>query len=179
MPKHNEEVDWEDPEVDERWCNEQRKVVKEYLHSQGVKYRSIGDYPAWHVPRSLRFGRLKVAHGRTGSAGGSSQATCPRIIYQSAKWNRRNIREKRCEFLPKNGKSMCMRGSRAWTIPAPLSNRACASTARRCLKQELICFSNGLMMTKTGKSRTIDCEDHDAIAFLFVIEIRAMHISPN
>jgi hypothetical protein len=41
--------DYDDPEVEERWCTEQQKIVADYLHSQGVKHGRIGEWPAWHV----------------------------------------------------------------------------------------------------------------------------------
>ena len=38
-----------DPEVEERWCGEQRSRVADYLRSQGVDYGRIGQWPAWHL----------------------------------------------------------------------------------------------------------------------------------
>ena len=40
---------YDNPEVIEHWCNEQRKQVAEYLQSQQVKHGRIGKIPAWHV----------------------------------------------------------------------------------------------------------------------------------
>lgn len=48
MPK--EPLDFDDPKVEERWCNQQREAVRRYLDGEGVKYNDIGDWPAWHVP---------------------------------------------------------------------------------------------------------------------------------
>lgn len=45
MPK----PDYDDPEVEGRWCSEQQKIVAEYLRSQKVKHGRIGEWPAWHV----------------------------------------------------------------------------------------------------------------------------------
>jgi len=42
-------VDYDDPEVDEGWCHEQRQVVADYLRSEDVKHGRIGDWPAWHI----------------------------------------------------------------------------------------------------------------------------------
>jgi hypothetical protein len=39
MPK----PDYDDPEVEERWCSEQQKIVADYLHSQKVKHGRIGE----------------------------------------------------------------------------------------------------------------------------------------
>jgi hypothetical protein len=41
--------DYDDPEIEERWCEQQRAVVTDYLQSQRVKHKSVGDWPAWHV----------------------------------------------------------------------------------------------------------------------------------
>ncbi len=45
MPK----PDYDDPEVEGRWCSEQQKIVADYLRSQKVKHGRIGEWPAWHV----------------------------------------------------------------------------------------------------------------------------------
>jgi hypothetical protein len=45
MSKH----EFDDPDVEERWCFEQQRVVAEYLRAQNVKHGRIGDWPAWHV----------------------------------------------------------------------------------------------------------------------------------
>lgn len=45
MPK----PDYDDPEVEERWCSEQQKIVGDYLRCQQVKHGRIGEWPAWHV----------------------------------------------------------------------------------------------------------------------------------
>lgn len=41
--------DYDDPDVEQHWCEEQRGVVADYLLSQSVKHCRIGDWPAWHV----------------------------------------------------------------------------------------------------------------------------------
>jgi hypothetical protein len=41
--------DYDDPDVEECWCNDQRAVVADYLRSQNVKHGRIGESPAWHV----------------------------------------------------------------------------------------------------------------------------------
>jgi hypothetical protein len=40
---------YDDPEVEERWCEQQRQCVADYLHSQGVEHGRIGEWPAWHL----------------------------------------------------------------------------------------------------------------------------------
>ena len=43
------EPDYDDPDVEDRWCEAQRAVVADYLRSQKVEHGRIGDWPAWHV----------------------------------------------------------------------------------------------------------------------------------
>ena len=44
-----ETPDYDAPEVERLWCDDQRRQVGEYLRSQGVEHGGIGDQPAWHV----------------------------------------------------------------------------------------------------------------------------------
>jgi hypothetical protein len=41
--------DYDDREVEERWCAEKRRVVADYLRAENVEHGRIGDWPAWHV----------------------------------------------------------------------------------------------------------------------------------
>lgn len=41
--------DYDNPELEEQWCEEQRAVVEAYLKAQGVDHGEIGEWPAWHV----------------------------------------------------------------------------------------------------------------------------------
>lgn len=41
--------DYDNPELEEQWCEEQRAVVEAYLKAQGVNHGEIGEWPAWHV----------------------------------------------------------------------------------------------------------------------------------
>lgn len=41
--------DFDDPDVEERWCSERRLDVAAYLRSQNVQHGRIGEWPAWHV----------------------------------------------------------------------------------------------------------------------------------
>ena len=41
--------DYDDPEVEQEWCNGRRLRVIEYLRSQGVNHGEVGEWPAWHV----------------------------------------------------------------------------------------------------------------------------------
>jgi len=42
--------DYENPEVEGRWCAEQRTQVEDYLKEQKVDHGEVGEWPAWHVP---------------------------------------------------------------------------------------------------------------------------------
>src|SRR5713226_4577444 len=52
MSKHKMR-DYDDPAVEERWCNGQRANVSNYLRSQEVKHGRIGDWPAWYIAPSV------------------------------------------------------------------------------------------------------------------------------
>ena len=41
--------DYDDPQVEERWCLEQQKTVADYLLRQKVAHGRIGEWPAWHI----------------------------------------------------------------------------------------------------------------------------------
>jgi len=45
-----EKGNFDDPTVEERWCNEQRDIVVEYLKREKVQHGRVGDWPAWHLP---------------------------------------------------------------------------------------------------------------------------------
>jgi hypothetical protein len=42
-------VDYDDPDVEERWCNERRSAVIAYLAQQHLVHGAVGEWPAWHV----------------------------------------------------------------------------------------------------------------------------------
>jgi Domain of unknown function (DUF4826) len=42
-------LDWDDPVVEEHWCDERRRTVAEYLAKQNVVHGEVGSWPAWHV----------------------------------------------------------------------------------------------------------------------------------
>lgn len=44
-----DDLDWDNPAVEEQWCGERRKDVGEYLAREGLKHGAIGSWPAWHV----------------------------------------------------------------------------------------------------------------------------------
>ena len=62
--------DYDDPVVEERWCNEQRANVVKYLRSQKVEHGSIGDWPAWHVAPYVSIWAVESLPGQNGLAGG-------------------------------------------------------------------------------------------------------------
>jgi hypothetical protein len=41
--------DYDDPAVDEQWCDERRAQVTAYLRDEGVEHGRVGESPAWHV----------------------------------------------------------------------------------------------------------------------------------
>jgi len=41
---------FEGPEVEEQWCEEQRSQVELYLKDQKLEHGEIGEWPAWHFP---------------------------------------------------------------------------------------------------------------------------------
>jgi hypothetical protein len=47
--EHVDALDWDDPEVDEEWCEDQRSVVIEYLSREKIQHGRVGDWPAWHA----------------------------------------------------------------------------------------------------------------------------------
>lgn len=42
-------LDYDNPEIEERWCAEQRAAIAGYLQGEGVRHGEIGEWPAWHV----------------------------------------------------------------------------------------------------------------------------------
>jgi len=43
------EPDYNDPAMEERWCEERQAQVVDYLKQQGVKHGRVGEWPAWHI----------------------------------------------------------------------------------------------------------------------------------
>ena len=41
--------DYDDPPVEEQWCEDRRAQVAAYLQREGVEHGQIGEWPAWHV----------------------------------------------------------------------------------------------------------------------------------
>ncbi len=41
--------DYEDPEIEDQWCEDRRADVVEYLAGQKVAHGRVGDWPAWHL----------------------------------------------------------------------------------------------------------------------------------
>jgi hypothetical protein len=40
---------YDDPAVEEHWCNERRAEVAAYLKREAVTHGRIGEWPAWHI----------------------------------------------------------------------------------------------------------------------------------
>ncbi|OAI53308.1 hypothetical protein AYO47_05065 [Planctomyces sp. SCGC AG-212-M04] len=45
--------DYNDPDIEDRWCLEQQRKVAAYLEAQKVNHGRIGEWPAWHLPPYL------------------------------------------------------------------------------------------------------------------------------
>lgn len=44
-----DQKNYDDPEVEDHWCAQQRLIVADYLSGHNIPHRRIGDWPAWHV----------------------------------------------------------------------------------------------------------------------------------
>ncbi|MBL4770380.1 MAG: DUF4826 family protein [Planctomycetes bacterium] len=44
-----EEPDYDDPEVDEKWCQAAHAEVAEYLESEGLVHGGVSEWPTWYV----------------------------------------------------------------------------------------------------------------------------------
>ena len=42
-------MDYGDPQVEERWCDERRNDVNALLQREGVSHGQVGEWPAWHL----------------------------------------------------------------------------------------------------------------------------------
>lgn len=42
-------IDYDNPEIEERWCADQRAAIARYLHGEGIRHGKISEWPAWHV----------------------------------------------------------------------------------------------------------------------------------
>jgi Domain of unknown function (DUF4826) len=60
--------DYDDPEMDARWCAERRHEVAEYLQGEGFVLARIGDEPAWHVAPHVSVWAIE-SHSERGSVG--------------------------------------------------------------------------------------------------------------
>ena len=41
--------DYDDPDVEDAWCEERQREVTDYLAAQAVAHGRVGEWPAWHV----------------------------------------------------------------------------------------------------------------------------------
>jgi hypothetical protein len=60
--------DYDDPAVEQRWCNEQRDLVAAHLRSHHVKHGRIREWPAWHLAPYVSLWAIEKV-GRRGSIG--------------------------------------------------------------------------------------------------------------
>ena len=43
-------ADYDNPDVEEAWCEARREEITEYLKKQQLDHGRIGEWPTWHVP---------------------------------------------------------------------------------------------------------------------------------
>jgi hypothetical protein len=46
----NDEPDYDDPVVEQRWCEARRAEVVQYRQAERIAHGRIGDWPAWYLP---------------------------------------------------------------------------------------------------------------------------------
>jgi hypothetical protein len=54
-------LDYDDPDVEDAWCEERRNEVAAYVKDKGLPYRSIGEWPAWHLAPYVSVWALESA----------------------------------------------------------------------------------------------------------------------
>ena len=64
----DEVPDYDDPDVEEAWCDERREEVAAYVEREGLPHGEIGDWPAWHVAPYVAIWAVESATDR-GSVG--------------------------------------------------------------------------------------------------------------
>lgn len=42
-------TNYDDPAVEEQWCEDRRAQVVDYLQREGIQHGRVGEWPAWHV----------------------------------------------------------------------------------------------------------------------------------
>ena len=63
-------MDYDDPNVEERWCSERRSEVAAYLAAEGVTHGRIGEWPAWHLAPHVSIWAIESQAKPGGLAGG-------------------------------------------------------------------------------------------------------------
>lgn len=60
--------DYEDPEIEDRWCAERRAEVIEYVTAEKIPHRQVGGWPIWHFAPYVSLWALECAErpGRVG-----------------------------------------------------------------------------------------------------------------
>ncbi|MCG9896111.1 MAG: DUF4826 family protein [Fimbriimonadaceae bacterium] len=61
-------MDWDSPEAEEKWCDEQREVAAAFLAAHPTEFGELGDWPAWHVAPHVAIWAIESlqAPGRVG-----------------------------------------------------------------------------------------------------------------
>ncbi|HEX8225443.1 MAG TPA: DUF4826 family protein [Allosphingosinicella sp.] len=51
--------DYDDPDVEDAWCDEERAKVVAYVEAQRIPHRSVGDWPAWFIAPNVAVWALE------------------------------------------------------------------------------------------------------------------------
>lgn len=52
-------INYDDPEVESKWLSAQRENVKEYLRTQGVRFRNVPSKPDWFIAPYVSIWRVE------------------------------------------------------------------------------------------------------------------------
>ena len=42
-------LNYDDPDIEEKWCGDRRLEVASYLNTERVEHGQVGEWPAWHL----------------------------------------------------------------------------------------------------------------------------------
>lgn len=55
------DIDYDDPDVEEHWCLARRIEVERYLASRPIAYGEVGEWPAWHLAPDVSIWAVESA----------------------------------------------------------------------------------------------------------------------
>lgn len=73
---------YDDPKVEEKWCDERLAEVAEYLQDEGIIHAVLAKGLHGMSPHMSRFGPLRAKYPQNAWAGGLSAATSRPITYR-------------------------------------------------------------------------------------------------